>query len=155
MSLIDDLSGVVGKVAPLLGGVLGGPLGSVAVSLVASLFHANNSDLQDILDKIKNDPDAELKLKTLELQHQEALQNFKVTDYQTEVDDRKSARLREMTLHDHIPAILALLFLLCYAIIQVYSVMHPTAVDDIISARLQDILIMVFSYYFGSKHTGK
>lgn len=152
MNLTDEISSVVGKSAPLLGSVLGSPLAGIAISLVSSIFHANTNDIKDILDKIKDDPEASLKLKTLELQHQESLQKILATNYQTEVDDRKSARAREVALHDHVPTLLAFLFLICYAVVQVYAVMHPTNVNDIISARLQDILVMVFSYYFGSMH---
>jgi hypothetical protein len=56
---------------------------------------------------------------------------------------------------DHIPAILSVGFLVVYAFVQVYCITHGNNVTDIISARLQDILIMIVSYYFGSSNKEK
>jgi hypothetical protein len=60
-----------------------------------------------------------------------------------------------VNLHDHIPTILAVGFLSIYALVQIYCVMHSTSANDIISARLQDVVIMIVSYYFGSSHREK
>ncbi len=155
MSLLDELGNIVSKSAPLLGTILGSPLAGAAISLVSSTFGANPKDTQDILDKIRSDPEATLKLKTLEYNHFEEIQRIASVNYQTEVDDRKNAREREKTLHDYVPTILAVGFLVNYALIQFYCVTHPLTTNDIISARFQDVLIMIISYYFGSSHKEK
>jgi len=150
-----NLNDIVSKSAPLLGSMLGSPLAGIGVSWLANLFGADPKNTQDIIDKITADPEAILKLKTLEYQHKEELEKIAVSAYQVEVDDRKSARDREVSLHDYVPTILAVGFLCNYAIIQLYCVTHPGNANDIISARLQDVLIMIISYYFGSSHREK
>lgn len=150
-----NLNDIVSKSAPLLGSMLGSPLAGVGIGWIANLFGADPKNTQDIIEKITSDPEANIKLKTLEYQHQEELQKIAVSSYQVEVDDRKSARQREISLHDYVPTILAVGFLVNYALIQGYCVTHPGSSNDIISARFQDVLIMIISYYFGSSHKEK
>jgi hypothetical protein len=152
LTALETIKNMVGTVAPLLGNVLGTPLAGLGISLLSNLFHINDNDHQKLLDAIKNDPEAMLKIKTLEYQHQEMLTQIASTDYKTEVEDRISARNRETSLHDYVPTILAVGFLINYALMQFYCVTHENAANDIISARFQDVLIMIISYYFGSSH---
>lgn len=147
-----NLNDIVSKSAPLLASMLGSPLAGIGASWIANLFGADPKNTQDIIDKITRDPESDLKLKTLEYQHREELEKIAVSSYQVEVDDRKSAREREVSLHDYVPTILAVGFLINYALVQGYCVTHPGSVNDIISARFQDVLIMIVSYYFGSSH---
>ncbi len=149
---LNDLQSLVTKSAPLLGSLLGGPLAGLGVSWLAHAFGVDGNHPQDIINKILADPQAALTLKSLEYNHQEELQRIQATNYQTEVDDRKSARVREISLHDYVPTILAIGFLINYACIQFYCVTHSSSATDIISARFQDVLIMIISYYFGSSH---
>lgn len=150
---LTNLSNLIGKSAPLIATMLGSPVAGIGVSWLASLFGGNPKDTQALFDKISADPGAEMKLKALEHQHHEELLKIASLDYQTEVDDRKSARQREISLHDFVPTILAIGFLVIYSAIQFYCVTHENSTNDIISARSQDILIMIISYYFGSSHS--
>lgn len=155
--LIDAIesSGIVstvGKIAPLLGSVLGSPLAGVGISMLANLFHVEPKNVQALHDAIVKDPESSLKIKALENEHIQMLAKISAQNYQTEVDDRKSARSREMALRDYVPTVLAVGFLFNYAAIQFYCVTHPSAAIDVISARFQDVLIMIMSYYFGSSH---
>lgn len=150
-----NLNDIVSKSAPLLGSLLGSPLAGIGIGWLSNLFGADPNDVTDLVNKIKNDPEAELKLRGLQFQHEQELLKIAATNYQTEVDDRKNAREREVSLHDYVPTILAIGFLLNYAAIQFYCVTHQTPGNDIISARFQDVLIMIISYYFGSSHKDK
>lgn len=152
---VENIRNVVSKSAPMLGTILGTPLAGIGLSLLGNLFGVDSKDSEKLIRAIQDDPEYVLKLKTLELKHVEEFSRIAALNYQTEVDDRKSARLREVSLHDYVPTILAIGFLFNYAAIQFYCVMHPTSANDIISARLQDVLIMIVSYYFGSSHTEK
>lgn len=58
--------------------------------------------------------------------------------------------LKKIRKHDWVPSILAIGLLIIYSIVQIYCIFHNGSDDDIISARIQDILIMIISYYFGS-----
>lgn len=50
------------------------------------------------------------------------------------------------------PHILAFCFLLVYIAIQICAISHPTTQDDIISARVQDIMVMIIAFYFRVNH---
>lgn len=154
-TLLEDLGNVVTKSAPLLGTVLGSPLAGVGISLLGSLFGVDPKRTDKLVEAINNDPEAVIKLKTLENQHYETLMQIASQNYVTEVDDRKNAREREVALRDYVPTFLALGFLVNYAAIQFYCVTHSNSVNDVISARFQDVLIMIMSYYFGSSHKEK
>lgn len=66
MNLLNDLASVVEKFSPLIGSALGSPLGGVLVTFIAHAIKANPTDVKDIIDKIKTDPDAEVKIKEME-----------------------------------------------------------------------------------------
>lgn len=149
MNLLNDIGNLISKTAPTIATALGGPIAGTVVTLLENAFGVPKEQL---MDTISITPDAVLKLKTLEMQHCEELARINSTNYQTEVDDRKSARQREISLHDFVPSALAIGFLLNYAAIQFYCVTHNNTINDIISARFQDVLIMIISYYFGSTH---
>ncbi len=154
-TVIDAIADTVKVSAPILGSVLGSPAAGIGLSLLASMFHVEPDKAAELLQAIQSDPDSILKLKQIENQHATALARIASSDYQTEVDDRKSAREREMAIRGYVPTFLAIGFLLNYAAIQFYCVTHDTAAHDIISARFQDVLIMIMSYYFGSSHREK
>jgi hypothetical protein len=149
---IADLISLVSKSAPSLGLALGGPMGGVVGGLIASAFGADQKDHQEIIQKINSDPEAALKLRSIEYQHQQTLAQINAQNYLTEVDDRKNARQRQIELKDHVPEILACSFTLIYVIIQYFVLKHPGGQDDVISARVQDIMVMIISFYFGSAH---
>lgn len=128
------------------------PISQVLYSAVTSIFGANKNDPTDLLAKINADPEAAIKLKKIEFDHQEEMAKINSETYKTEVEDRKNAREREINLHDWVPTILAIGFLINYAAIQFYCVTHQNQANDIISARFQDVLIMIISYYFGGIH---
>ena len=146
------LAKLVGEAAPLVASALGSPLEGVAVSLLAGAFGVDVKDINGLQAAISADPEAAIKLKTIEYDHADTLARLASQDYSTEVDDRKDARQREIKLGDHVPTILALIFTLVYAGIQFCAIYAPHNVDDIISARVQDIMIIIVGYYFGSSN---
>ena len=68
----DDVEKVVGKIAPLLGSALG-PLGTVAGTLVSAALGVENKP-DEILEAIKTNPEAALKLKEIESNNEVELQ---------------------------------------------------------------------------------
>jgi hypothetical protein len=146
----SDLIPLVAQYSPMIATALGTPAAGMVVSLIAHAFGCDGKDVKEITSAIHDDPEAGIKIKTLQFQHQDAIASLKTTDYANEVSDREDARHREIILHDHIPAILAIGFLIIYASVQLLSTYAPHGVDDIISARVQDIFVMIVSYYFGS-----
>lgn len=148
----SDILPIVAKSAPILASALGSPVAGLAISVIANAFGVKSDDVSKLSDVLKSDPDTAFKLKQLELQHAEALANIAASNYETEIDDRKNARERQIKLNDHVPTIIAIAFLIIYAAIQFCAIYNPSNADDIISARVQDILVMIVSYYFGSSN---
>jgi hypothetical protein len=153
-SILGKIADVVGKTAPTLGTIFGTPFAGVGLSLIANAFGVSAKDTTAVLDALQSNPEAVQKLKQIEYDHAEALAKISSEDYKTEVADRQSARQREISLHDYVPTFLALGFLLNYAYMQYYCAAYPNPANDLISARFQDVLIMIISYYFGSSHKG-
>jgi len=88
--MASTLVDIIKKAAPILGAALGGvgaPIGMI-VSGIASLFGGASSD-DELMAKIKADPDAFLKLKQFEAQHEKDLLKFSN-------EDRHSARQRHV-----------------------------------------------------------
>lgn len=146
-----DLKSIVSKVAPVLGTALGGQAGGLVGALISSAFGGNKNP-DDLAQVIANDPEAAIKLKSIEYQHMQELERINALNYQTEVDDRKSARQMQVDSKSYMPAVLAISFVVIYACIQYFVISNPGGQDDVISARVQDILVMIISFYFGSSH---
>lgn len=97
-----DIAGVVGKAAPILGGILGGPAGAAVGGLISTaLGTAATPDA--VSEAILRDPNAALKLKELETNSKVELQKLAVTaeqnriqaaaaQFAAEAADRDSAR---------------------------------------------------------------
>ena len=90
----------VSKSAPLLATVLGSPLAGLAISLLASVFHTDPKDIKALNEAMINDPNADLKIKEVELKHAEVLTQIASQNYLTEVDDRKDARKNAVLYKD-------------------------------------------------------
>lgn len=90
-----DLEGVVGKAAPLIGTLLGGPAGTTVGALVSSVLGVDNSP-DEVHKALEADPDKLLKLREAELQQQQQLQQLMVeseTKRMTEVNETIRAEL--------------------------------------------------------------
>lgn len=89
-----DVGSAVSKAAPVLGTVLGGPVGAIvgsAGALVASALGCE-VDPSEVSKAVKDDPEAFVKLKELEVQNRANLITWQTEQLKAEVADRKSAR---------------------------------------------------------------
>jgi len=68
----SSVKGIVSKAAPLLGTALGGPAGAAIGGLISSALGVDNSP-DAVASELKDNPDALLKLKQLQADHQEKL----------------------------------------------------------------------------------
>jgi len=71
-----SISGAVGRVAPLLGGLLGGPAGGAVGVILASALGVASPD--EVSQALASDPEAAIKLKALESSRQVELQGLLV-----------------------------------------------------------------------------
>jgi hypothetical protein len=153
-----SLSSIVSKYAPLLGSVVSSinPLAGIAVNLIAQAFGANPKNTDDIIAKINADPEAEIKLKQIEYQHEEILQK-------TATEDRMSAREREEKViqvtgkRDYVLDSIA--FTVVFGYFFMCAMVTFTKLDStdhdilyMLIGQLTGGFIMVLSYYFGASN---
>ncbi len=93
----DDIKGFIGKGAPLIGTLLGGPAGGAVASLVANALGVE--DTPDAIGAaLKADPSALLKLKELEFAHKTKFQELMLEETKAHLADTQSARQREIEI---------------------------------------------------------
>jgi len=91
----NDVTGFLGKSAPLIGTLLGGPAGGAVASLVANALGVE--DTPDAIGAaLKSDPSALLKLKELEFTHKTRFQELMLEETKAHLADTQSARQREV-----------------------------------------------------------
>jgi hypothetical protein len=159
MSLIN-IASLIEKVAPLLASVITGPAGIAvtAISLVANLFGANPKDPDDIIAKMTADPTAALKLKQLEIDHEEFLVKSKNDALAGEYSDRASARELDeayiaKTGHENFMIIFLVVMLFASIAAGIYCMIeYNNAVSETIAFMLgtfREELKNVYNMYFG------
>lgn len=151
---MSKLADVVSKAAPVLGAALGGvgaPIGLI-VSGIAKLFGADGED--DLLAKIKADPEAYVKLRQFELEHQYDLERIVAAD-------KASAREREVEIvkatgrRDYVLDFIAVFIVLGFfaiVLIVAFTKMDQTDHDILylLTGQLSGSFLLVISYFFGS-----
>ena len=119
----SDLGKTVASAAPLLGGVVGGPLGAGIGSIIASVFGVENEP-NAIDAAIKSDPNAAIKLREIELTHKEKLEDIALKTLQSELADKQNARQEHKD--SYMPAVLScVLSLVIIGIIYLLFYLEP------------------------------
>lgn len=150
-----DIGSAVGKVAPILGTALGGPLGGVAGALIASALGTSN-DADSVNAALSVDPTALEKLKEAEMQNRVQMQQLVVAAEQNRLQDVQNARARQTANpKDYTPQFLAGGVTLGFfgALAAVMIAPLSNSVHDLLLVMigaLQSAWIAVISYYFGS-----
>ena len=163
-----DVSKLVGGAAPILGTLLGGPAGAAVGGLIASALGTPGSDADAVHAAISADPGAALKLATIESDNKVKLQGMQLdhadrliaadtAQVQADVDDRKSAREREVSVRDNTPAALGWVIVLASvglgaAIVTGYVTKDPAlagTVGTVIGYMFGEAK-QVLNYFFGS-----
>lgn len=158
---LEDLKGVLGKVAPVLATALGGPLAGTAVTAIQDAFglkvEGSAADKEKaVVEAVSNaTPEQLLALKAKDQEY--ALQMAGVGLKQEELAgaDRDSARKRESTVKDNTPRLLALAitvgFFASIAVLMFGTI--PDTSRDILNIMLGTLgtaWIAVVTYYYGS-----
>lgn len=91
----DNVKGLIGKGAPLIGSLIGGPAGGAVASMVASALGVEDTP-SAIEAALKGDPDAMVKLKELELTHKTKLEELNLEDTRIRLADTQDARAAEV-----------------------------------------------------------
>ena len=140
--------------APLLGGALFGPAGSVIASIISGKFGMSPESTPDqVLTAIKGDPDAALKLRQIETTHVERLQELENERLRIETADVQSAR----NVHQHhwMPSVLTLSLMVMFGMIigALFIWAVPGDNKDIvvyITGQVSGILTSCVTYWVGS-----
>lgn len=156
-----SLKSVLSKIVPAVGSIVGSvvPGAGAIISGVASLFGADPQNPDDIAKKIKQDPEAYLKLVQFEKEHEAEILSI-------QQKDRQSARTRELEMvkttgrRDWVVATLAIGVLGGYFLmVGIACIPHlPEWVAGLLKESLADwkmCVMLILSYYFGSMNSGK
>lgn len=129
-----DVGKAVGKFAPMLGTALGGPVVGGLVSVIAGALGVEGPDPQpeQIMKAIAADPEAALKLKTVQENNRVEIERLSLQRDQAYLGDRQDARARQVAVEkvtgkkDINLYVLSYLFILGYfttTIVVVWAVM--------------------------------
>lgn len=87
----------VGNGAKLLGGVLGGPVGAKVGTIISTALGVEDEP-DKVYEHLQSNPDAILKLKEIEANHEVELQKLGLAELQARLVDVQSARGREVEI---------------------------------------------------------
>jgi hypothetical protein len=90
--VFSSIAQVIGKSAPLLATALGSPLSGIAISIIAQSLGLNPTHPEDILAHLQTNPDSLVKMKELELSHEQELTRIAMETYQSQLSDVQNAR---------------------------------------------------------------
>lgn len=152
MKLSDKAKAIITAIAPTLGTALYGPLGGLAGNILASIVGGDASKVEEAV--LKQDPDTMLKLKQADQDFVAKMRELDISEDALYFKDRDSARQREASVKDRMPAILAGLAVGGFFAV-VYSVLSGSAkIDSVLAGTIIGYVSakadQVLSYYFGS-----
>ena len=153
---MDELLGILRGLAPAVATVVGGPLGGLAVTALASKFGVAD-DVAAVAKAIAGDPDAAAKLAEIDLRQ-----------FQAEAEDRDSAREREAAVAaagGH-PLSQLVVPILALGTVSMTFVFIGILLFKVIDTAQQQLVIFalgyataaaqqVLSYYFGSSKSSQ
>jgi len=148
------------QVAPTIATALGGPLAGLAVTAIAKVIGVDEKDVQATIDNGKMSADQIAQLKLAELEFQKQTNELGLNFEKLAVDDRKSARDMQISTHSFVPAMLSVLVVTAWAVIQYFLLTHVIATEmrEIIIrilGTLDAALMLVLSFYFGSSNSSQ
>jgi uncharacterized membrane protein YeaQ/YmgE (transglycosylase-associated protein family) len=143
---------------PMLGTALGGPLGGAAASFIADKLGIKDATIEavsEVLNSGKMSADQIASLKLAEIDFQKFLEGNKIELAKLDVEDRSSARDREIAVKDWIPGLLAILLTGGFFGVLAYMLQYgaPTHGGDALLVMLGSLgtgFASVLAYYFGS-----
>lgn len=156
-----DIGNLIGKAAPIIGTVVGGPAGTVIGSLIASKLGVENTP-EAIYNEVKANPEALVKLKQFELDEQVMLKSHIQKMAELDFKNVDSARNREIEMtkaghRDYIKMLLAVCAVLGFigltTILFVYGVPKDNNTAMLIGTGYGACLSLVkdvYNYVFGS-----
>lgn len=139
--------------APILGGALGGPAGAAVGAMIANQFGIDTPTPDNIMSAIKADPEAALKLREVELRHQERLTEMEVERFRIETVDVQDARKAHQ--HHWMPSAITMVMCAMFGAIvgALFIWAIPGENKDIVvymAGQVSGILTSCVTYWVGS-----
>lgn len=140
-----DWKGTIGKVAPGIATMLGGPLAGMATNALCDMFGIKSDapDAEAQIERAVRDmtPDQAIKMREVENNLKIQLKKIDVDIFEAEVSDRKSARVSHAKAYT--PSVLTYLLVVCAGII-VYFV-FTSGFDGVDKTLVGTVIGYVFS----------
>lgn len=154
---MSKLKGLLASLAPTVGKAIGGPMGGMAVKLVADKLGVSNTTDPSKLEKyIEENPSSIELLQEAETEFKKTLDERKIDleNFKVEVQDRQSAR--EIFGEDPTPKIFAIISLLGFLFYIFLVTFRAEDVDDalanIILGYLGGLISGISAFFFGSSN---
>ena len=154
---MSKLKGLLSTLAPTVGKAIAGPMGGMAVKLVADkLGVSNTTDPAKIEKNIEEHPDSISALQEAELEFAKTLKEREIDleNFKVEVQDRQAAR--EIFGEDPTPKIFAIISLMGFLAYIFLVTFRAEAVDDalanIILGYLGGLISGISAFFFGSSN---
>ena len=149
LGILLMLKSLLSKFAPVLGGLIGGPLGVVATKAVAEILlpGEHTTDEKRIEEALKHStPQQRAAIEKVNA-------DYKVSIAKIELDDRKNARNREILTNDRTPRVLAYILTFCFIALcflnHLTNIIHLSPGNPQMNDALQDSFLFAMSYYLG------
>jgi len=158
MDFLKSAGGILASLAPTVATAMGGPFAGMATSaMINALGLAPDTSSDDLMRAVAGaTPEQLLLLKEVEAKFITDLKRLDVDLLKLDIEDRSSARQREIDTNDWTPRILAGLILGLFIGVQYFifggHIVEPTMRDFAMRSlgTLDAALAMVLAYYFGS-----
>jgi hypothetical protein len=150
---MSTLGKVVSALSPIIGNVLNMvlPGSGLIISGLMALFGVKSNDQEELATTIASDPNAAVKLREFEIEHQDILAKMGQAD---------TASARDMNIQttkatgktDYVMHMLAIGSFLGCGLYLAVSVFFPKQFDVNIWHDLLNFLMLIFSFYFGGMY---
>ena len=142
------------QIAPGIATALGGPLAGLAVTAISKALGIDEKEVQSTIESGKLSAEQLASLKQAEIDLQAKAQELGINFEKLSVDDRKSAREMQVSTKSFVPALLSILVVCAWAIIQYFLLTHVIAQEmrELVArvlGTLDGALMLVLSFYFG------
>ena len=142
------------QIAPGIATALGGPLAGLAVTAISKALGIDEKDVQKTIETGKLSAEQLASLKQAEIELQAKAQELGLNFEKLATDDRKSAREMQVSTKSFVPALLSILVVCAWALIQYFLLTHVIAQEmrELVArvlGTLDGALMLVLSFYFG------
>jgi hypothetical protein len=148
---------ILEQIAPTIATALLGPAGNIAISLVSKALGIDEKDVQSTIESGKLTSDQLASIKQAEIELKAKAQELGLNFEKLATDDRKSAREMQVSTKSFVPALLSVLIVVGWSMVQYFLLTHIIAQEmrELVArvlGTLDGALMLVLGFYFGGIH---